>query len=147
MVQHLCKTFLADAAEYESAQGRWGQLWEKLVATEKLDADWKVPWFARQFVNGAPMRDGNPIFSAVSPTLRRGVRIIQHEPTTDQLELDYWLDTFGSDEPISELVISCALSDQAEQQAADLIRAWITTGRVNGETANGESAKNPDWAG
>ena len=132
MVQHLCKSFLADAAEYELAQARWRHLWEKLVATEKLEAEWQVPWFVPEFVNGTPMRDGNPIFSAVSPTLRRGVRIIQHEPTADRLELDYWLDTFGSEQSISELVISCALSDQAEQHASALIRAWITTGRVDG---------------
>ncbi len=137
MVQHLCKSFLTDAAEYESAQARWRQLWERLVVTEKREAEWQVPWFVPEFVNGTPMRDGNPIFSAVSPTLRRGVRIIQHEPTTDQLELDYWLDTFGSDETISELVISCALSDQAEQRASNLIRAWITDGRVDGEIAMG----------
>ena len=141
MVQHLCKTFLADAAAYESAQARWRQLWETLVAAEKLEAEWKVPWFVPEFVNGTPMRDGNPIFTAVSPTLRRGVRIIQHEPTTDQLELDYWLDTFRSDETISELVISCALSDQAEQQASHLIRAWITTGHVDCKTARSEEVK------
>src|SRR6266851_4103413 len=140
MVQHLYERFLADAAEYESAQARWRQLWDKLIATEKLEAEWKVPWFASEFVHGTPMRDGNPIFSAVSPTLRRGVRILQHEPTTDQLELDYWLDTFGSDEPIYELVISCALSDQAEQRAADLIRSWITLGSLGGETGSSESA-------
>src|SRR5260370_36236770 len=121
MVQHLCKRFLADAAEYESAQARWRQLWDTLITAEKLAAEWKVPWFVPEFVNGTPMRDGNPIFTAVSPALRRGVRIIQHAPTTDQLELDYWLDTFQSDEPISELVISCALSDEAEQQASDLM--------------------------
>ncbi len=138
MVQHLCKRFLADAAEYESAQARWRQLWDKLIATEKPEAEWKVPWFAPEFVDGTAMRDGNPIFSAVSPTLRRGIRVLQHEPTTDQLELDYWLDTFGSDEPISELVISCALSDQAEQRAADLIRSWITLGCVGGETGSSD---------
>src|SRR5438876_2867614 len=68
------------------------------------------------------------------------VRILQHEPTNDQLELDHWLDTFGSDETISELVISCALSDQAEQRAADLIRSWITVGRLGGEAGSSDSA-------
>jgi hypothetical protein len=130
MVQHLCKTFLADAAEYEAAQARWRRLWEKLLAAEKSEAEWKEPWFVAEFVNGAALRDGNPIFSAIAPALRRGVRIIQHEPTTDHLELEYWLDTFQGDEAIAELVISCALSDQAEQRAAELIRCWITTGRV-----------------
>ena len=73
------------------------------------------------------MRDGNPIFSAVSPTLRRAVRIIQHEPSSDELELEYWLHTFQGDEAISELVISCALSEQAEREAGELIRAWIAS--------------------
>jgi len=132
MAQHLYKTFLVDADEYKAAEARWRQLWDRLVSTEKREADWEVRWFVPAFANGTPMRDGNPIFTAVSPGLRRGVRIIQHEPTTDQVELDYWLDTFQSDEPISELVISCALSDQAEEKPAELIRSWITTGHVDG---------------
>jgi hypothetical protein len=131
MVQHLYRGFLTDAGIYESAQARWGHLWEKLVASERSNTEWKAPWFAPQFVNETPMRDGNPIFSALAPSLKRGIRIIQHEPTSDQVELDYWLDTFEGDERISELVISCALSDQAEQQASKLIRSWITTGRVD----------------
>jgi hypothetical protein len=138
MVQHLCERFLADAAEYEAAQARWRGLWDRIIATEKPEAEWKVPWFASKFADGTPMRDGNPIFSAVSPTLQRGVRILQHEPTSDQLELDYWLDTFGSDQAVSELVISCALSEQAEQRAADLIRPWIRSGRVSGETGSND---------
>ena len=134
MVRHLCKGFLADAAEYESAQARWRRLWQRIVAEEKREAEWQVPWFAPEFVNGTPMRDGNPIFSAVSPTLRRGVRIIQHEPGGDELELEYWLDTFQGDEPIAELVISCALSEQAEDKAAKLIHSWVATGRVGEES-------------
>lgn len=130
MVQHLCKRFLADAAEYVAAQARWRRLWERVVAAEQRAAEWQVPWFAPDFANGTPMRDGNPIFTAVSPTLRRGVRVIQHEPTADELELEYWTDTFEGAEPIAELVISCALSDQAEQQAAELMRCWIRSGCI-----------------
>src|SRR5438093_10653472 len=140
MVQHLYERFLADAAEYESAQARSSDLWDRLIATEKPEAEWKVPWFLPEFINRMPMRDGNPIFSAVSPTLRRGLRILQHEPTNDQLELDYWLDTFDSDQPISELVICCALSDQAEQRVADLIRSWVTRGCLDGKRGSSESA-------
>jgi len=132
MVQHLNKTFLVDAAEYEAAQARWHQLWDRLTTAAHVQAEWHVPWFTPEFVNGTPMRDGNPIFSAVSPNQRRGVRIIQHEPTAGQLELDYWLDTFASEEPVSELVISCALSAEAEQKVSELLHAWITTGCVAG---------------
>jgi len=59
LVQHLCKSFLADAAEYESAQARWRQLWERLVATEKLAAECTVPWFVLEFVYGTPMRESS----------------------------------------------------------------------------------------
>ena len=95
-----------------------------------------------EFANGTPMRDGNPIFSAVSPTLRRAVRIIQHEPSSDELELEHWLDTFQGDEPISELVISCALSEQVQEKAAGLIRSWIAAGRV-GADKNGTIPEAP----
>lgn len=139
MVHHLFKGFLTDAAEYEAAQARWRRLWDRIVAEEKREADWQVPWFAPEFANGTPMRDGNPIFSAISPTLRRGVRIIQHQPTSDELELEYWLDTFQGEEPIGELVISCALSEQGEKKAAELIRAWVTTGCVSENSTAAET--------
>jgi hypothetical protein len=54
MVQHLCKTFLTDPAEYESAREKWRRLWETLVAAEKFGGEWQVPWFASEFVNGTP---------------------------------------------------------------------------------------------
>jgi len=141
MVRYLCTRFLADAAVYEAAQARWRQLWERVVCAHPHEAEWQVPWFAPEFANGTPMRDGNPIFTAVSPTLRRGVRVIQHEPATDQLEFDNWTDTFQGDEPIAELVISCALSEEAEERAYELMRRWITTGRVDREQAIGDTAK------
>ena len=54
--------------------------------------------------------DGNPIFSAYSPTTRRGIRVIQHLPTTDEIGISYWLDTLGDPltdpENIRELVIA-----------------------------------------
>lgn len=131
MVQHLCKTFLVDAAEYRSAQARWSELWDKLVAAQRPTTEWKSPWFASTFADGTPMSDGNPIFSAVSPVLKRGIRIVQHEPTTNQLELEYWLDTAGDEaERIQELVISCALSREAEQRVEELLRTWIIGGNV-----------------
>jgi hypothetical protein len=132
MVQHLYKSFLTDEAEYKGAEARWRQLWDRIIATVKPVAEWTVPWFPPEFVNGTPMRDGNPIFSAVCPALRQGVRISQHEPTTDEVELEYWQDTFEGDEPIAELVISCALSDQVEEQVERLVIIWIERGDVPG---------------
>src|SRR5262249_34677752 len=116
--------------EYDAAEATWRRLWEKVVREEKREAEWRVPCLAPAFANGTPMRDGNPIFTSVAPTLRRAVRVIQHEATTHELELDYWTDTFQGDEPIAELVIACALSDEVEQRAGELMRCWIKTGSV-----------------
>ena len=69
------------------------------------------------------------MFSAYSATARRGVRIIQHPPTNNQLEFAYWLDTYGGSdtdpESIQELVIACALSDAASVPAVSLMNAWV----------------------
>src|SRR5262249_60301981 len=74
------------------------------------------------------LRDGNPIFSAFSPTLRRGVRVIQHPPTLNTLEFEFWLDTFGGRliDPASiyELVIACALSTEVRTRPIALIQPW-----------------------
>jgi hypothetical protein len=126
MVTHLFKNYLADPNEYRQAEAYWLGLWETVDPEPKSFYGWRTPW-----VNtGSPsILDGNPMFSAYSPAVRRGVRIIQHPPTNNQLEFAYWLDTYGGPdtdpESIQELVIACALSDAASAPAVSLMNAWV----------------------
>lgn len=127
MVQHIDRDFLKNTQQYQHAERYWEDLWERLVAQTGAAEKWEHPWL------GAPLRDGDPIFSAVSSTLGRGVHVIQHEPTSDGLELVWWLDKFGEegiDPMIEQLVISCALSQEAAAKAYELIWSWVTRGKI-----------------
>jgi hypothetical protein len=122
MVQHLYPNFLTDAHEYKLAQKFWNDLWKDLTKEVGVAKDWKSPWLA------APLPDGDPIFSAISQAQRRGVHVIQHAPTSDEVEIVSWQDRFGDDdedEAIDQLVISCALSQESAARARALIRAWV----------------------
>jgi hypothetical protein len=125
MVRHIAADFLKDARRYRQAERYWHGLWDELVGELGVTEQWRTPWL------GAPLRDGDPMFSAVSPALRRGVHVIQHEPTAEGLELEAWVDRFGEegkDEVIEQLVISCALSEEAAARAQQLLRSWILSG-------------------
>ena len=76
------------------------------------------------FADGTPFPDGNPIFSAVCPSRRLGVRVIQIGLDAES-GLETWTDTFGEDE-VRELVITCPLTEQNLDEAIQLMRTWIT---------------------
>ena len=126
MVKHFFPNFLESTADYALAEGYWIDLWEQIDVDLRRRNGWERPWF-----HPLPpsLSEGNPIFSAVSPTLNRGIRIIQSAPTEPSLEFVAYLDTFGGSmsdpNSIRELVISCALSDLAATTALSLIRPWI----------------------
>ncbi len=140
MVQHLFKDFLKDPQGYKKAERYWEELWQKIACETEVSSKWQYPWL------GAPLRDGNPMFSAVSSELGLGVHIIQHEPTSEQVELEWWLDKFGEegiDQIIQQLVICCALSRESSSQAADLMRSWVIRGKIDFSTPteNGRRTK------
>src|SRR5687768_13727149 len=87
---HLFAKLLTDENEYAQAEAFWALLWQKTSAVERKLRGWRAPWFPPQ-----PPKDANPIFSAVSEMQKKGIRVIQYEPTAGDLELDFWLDTFG----------------------------------------------------
>jgi len=122
---HLFRNFLNDESDYVQSEAVWADLWAAAPEHERLARGWRSPWFAPQ-----PPKDGNPIFSAVSEIQRRGLRIIQFEPSSQAVELDFWTDTFGGTltDPLAirELVIACALSTGSIQIARRLMVAWVS---------------------
>ncbi len=70
------------------------------------------------------MQDGNPIFSAVSIDLHRGVRLLHSPETTTPM---VWLDTFDPEgpAPITELVIASDSSPAAVVWVVHLLQQWI----------------------
>jgi hypothetical protein len=121
------KNFLSDPQVYAEAEKYWYDLFRSILATSEKKAQWKK-WFDTSFLDGTPIRDGNPIYSMVSHELRKGVRIIQDEPDPSCPEIVAWMGTFGDyscEECIEELVISCVLSDETEKVARKLIYAFV----------------------
>jgi hypothetical protein len=128
MAQFMLTDFLNNPAEYAQAETIWRERWESLLKDLDEQEGWKAPWVNTSSNDGTPFRDGNPIFSAISPSRRLGVRVIQVEPGDDPNELNAWTDVFGEGEPdaINELVVHCVLSEATLGKAAELIKKWIT---------------------
>ena len=126
MLTYLHIDFLKNDRAYALAERYWIDLWHRIDRTSREAHGWRHPWFAPL---PRELSEGNPIFSAASPMLRRGIRVIQSEPTEPGLEIVAYPDTFGGsiDDPsrIHELVISCALSDAAADCALGLMTPWV----------------------
>lgn len=126
MTKHINIKFLSDPEQYDLSEKHWVALWNQIDPHHRESFGWRQPWFQPLPPN---VSQGNPIFSAYSPILQRGIRIIQHEPTAPKLEIQAWLDTFGGDltdpDHIHELVISCALSELASMNASSLMATWL----------------------
>ncbi|HET6883647.1 MAG TPA: hypothetical protein VFI31_26070 [Pirellulales bacterium] len=110
--------------EYTAAEQLWARVWAQVAEDDRLRGGWRAPWFKPQ-----PPNDGNPIFSAISESQRKAIRVIQYEPTSEDEEFDYWFDTFGGEatdaDSIRELVIACALSVESAEAAGKLISSWV----------------------
>jgi hypothetical protein len=132
MVNHILPNFLQGSQEYEKAAAYWVDLWNRVGEYHRQS--WRHPWMSSGIVAGEELRDGNPIFSVYSPENRYGIRVIQYPPESDRLEFDWWLDTFGGPrtdpKAIRELVIACALSEEAARRAFELMEEWCVRGEI-----------------
>lgn len=113
--------FRTNPQSYAACVSEWDALWSSIDPFARGLHEWTTPWL------DASMHDGNPIFSAQSAPLRRGVRIIQHG---DAAIFAVWRNTFakGSSEAIDELVIDCALTDEHVARARELVSQWLADG-------------------
>lgn len=126
----LFANFLNDEAEYKRSEAIWRERWIALVRDMGQEEAWRTPWLNTGVSYGSFFRDGNPIFSAVSPARHLGVRIIQADPEIYPTHFNTWTDTFAEGEPeaIKELVIHCVLSEQALSAAEVAIKRWLAEG-------------------
>jgi hypothetical protein len=126
MVIDLFSQFLLDPEQYKLSERHWEGLWNRIDSLDRDRFVWTPDWLGTGSLN---IKDGNPIFSAYSPVLRRGIRVIQEEPIKPGLDIQAWLDTFGGDimspDHTDELVISCVLSDVASEIARSLMTPWV----------------------
>jgi len=125
VVTTLFPRFLEDPAEYKQSEGFWVDLWGRAERYTREEFRWSHPWLENW---SPPLRDGNPIFSARSLVLRRGVRVVQLEPLGPNLDFQAWLDNFGGDvtnpRSIQELVIACVLSEESARLSLGVMSQW-----------------------
>ncbi len=126
MMTNLYEEFLEDHDHYEQSEQYWRTLWSEVVSEVGGGNKWQTPWMG----TGAPhIKDGNPIFSAISPVLRRGVRVIQLEPYGSGLDFQFWFEDTEPNpldsENVRELVIACVLSDLAGACARKYLEPWV----------------------
>ncbi|MBG1263889.1 hypothetical protein [Nostoc commune] len=129
MVKHLFKTFLSNVHEYKASENFWCKLCESiLIKNQGQKHGWKI-WLNVHFIDGTPFLDGSPIYSLISPDNRKGICIYQDEPSKATISIVAWMDKFGSIDDdknfIEELVITCELSEESSQLAAELMEAWV----------------------
>lgn len=132
MPKYLYSDFLRSDEQYGQAERYWQALFDRVIQSEGVQREWQSPWLRTQFADGTAFGDGNPMFSAWSPSRSLGVRVIQNgirskAASEDPSDFDSWLDSFDAEEgPIRELVISCVLSEETAERAAALIRSWVS---------------------
>jgi hypothetical protein len=135
VVRHLYAQFLENRSQYADAVAFWTRLWEQVDAVQQDRFEWRQPWLFSGWDEHDEFMDGNPIFSAWTPRERKGIRILQYAPTSEDLEFDFWLDMFGGRleerESVQTLVISCALSEEAARRAIELMNAWVRRGEIS----------------
>lgn len=110
---------LANVDAYDRSVRAWRDMWNSTDEFIRRIGQWTTPWLDESW------RDGNPIFSAWSSSLRRGFRIIQHE---DNAALLVWRNTFGagSMHAVDEIVVSCALSEENLVKVRQIVQRWLT---------------------
>lgn len=125
MTKFLYGSFLENKRVYNLAQGAWSRLLTSLLK----DYGYTHSPYINQSQNGVKEYDGNPIFSAFIPEIKRAIRIIQVSPEEEGSDISAWFDTIeleGDLEKTDELVVDVKLSQDSKNIAENLIQKWIT---------------------
>jgi hypothetical protein len=130
-MRYLYPNFLRDEQEYAQAELFWRSLWDKVMRLAGQAQEWQVPWLQTTFSDGTPIRDGDPMFSAVCQGRRLAVHAIQNESQDGEEEFDAYVTVFDPEaQGIRVLVISCVLSEESASRIKDLLSSWVQTGQV-----------------
>lgn len=122
MAQVLYQNFLENKKIYNLTQAAWGRVLTSLLK----DFDYTHSPYLNDRRNGKKEYDGNPIFNAYIPEIKRAVRIIQVSPEEEGDDISGWIDNIQlKDKETKELVLDLKLTKEAKQQARQLISAWI----------------------
>lgn len=115
--------FLENKRTYNLAQGAWKRLLNKVLK----DSGYTHSPYLNELQNGKKEYDGNPIFNAYIPEIKRAIRIIQVSPKEEGDDISAWVDDIELQKTINtkELVLDLKLSKKAKKLAEKLIGEWI----------------------
>jgi hypothetical protein len=126
MVRHLYSDFLKDKRTYSQLEGYWRNLWSQVLFRTNQEQEWTNPWLNTSCVDGSRLMDGDPIFSAWCPERRLGVRIVQYEPRSSDMDLNVAMTTFDPDYAnIKVLEVFCALSKEAARTIQAILISFV----------------------
>lgn len=114
--------FLEDITSYQAASDFWQAKLDPLFRELGLS---KQDYLNTTMVNGVSLQDGNPIYQAYFPEIKKAVRIIQEEPL---LPADFgsWVNvTEVDEEEVEELVISLVLTEENVERAKEGVQGWV----------------------
>lgn len=113
---------MEDVSSYQASSDFWQAKLDPLFRELGLN---KQDYLNTTMVNGVALQDGNPIYQAYFPELKKAVRIIQEEPL---LPADFgsWVNvTEVDEEEVEELVISLVLTEENVERAGEEIMRWL----------------------
>jgi hypothetical protein len=129
MVSQLFPDFIENPESYRASELMWERTVEDLAASMNQERQWKK-WIPRNFADGSLIeQDGNPIYDARNDSLNRAVRIIQHPPVGDDVEIVGWVSDFDAEYdrfPKHELVLNLSLSEESLAVAREILRRWMS---------------------
>ena len=114
--------FLEDITSYQAASDFWQAKLDPLFQELGLI---KQDYLNTTMVNGVALQDGNPIYQAYFPELKKAVRIIQEEPLLPADFGSWGHVTEVEEEEIEELVISLVLTEENVERAREVIKVWL----------------------
>ena len=114
--------FLEDITNYQAASDFWQAKLDPLFRELGLS---KQDYLNTTMANGVALQDGNPIYQAYFPELKKAVRIIQEEPLLPA-DFSSWVNvTEVDEEEVEELVISLVLTEENVERAIAEIHGWL----------------------
>lgn len=115
--------FLENKRTYNLAQGAWKRLLNKVLK----DFGYTSIPYLNALQNGKKEYDGNPIFNAYIPEIKRAIRIIQVSPKEEGDDISAWIDDIDLQKTAitKELVLDLKLSKNAKKIAEKLIGEWV----------------------
>ena len=107
--------FLENKRVYNLAQGAWKRLLNKVLK----DFGYTYTPYLNELQNGKKEYDGNPIFNAYIPEIKRAIRIIQVSPKEEGDDISAWVDdiALSQSKHTKELVLDLKLSKKAKKIA------------------------------